>query len=153
MTTFQIFYAWQSDGPANLCRTLIQEALHAAAELLQGGHDIQYAQRTIDVAIDQDTQGEPGSPAIAETIFQKMAKSDAFVGDLTFTGRREGKPGSPVPNPNVLLEYGYVLHALGHERVIAIFNEEFGKCVDLPFELRHRRWPISYRNSGDGSDE
>ena len=152
MAAFRIFYAWQRDRPANLCRTLIRRALDDAAEQVGEGLDIQDAQR-IDVEIDQDTQGEPGSPAIAETIFQKIAESDAFVGDLTFTGRREGKPGSPVPNPNVLLEYGYALHALGHERVIAVFNEEFGCCSELSFDLRHRRWPITYLTSGDGPDE
>ena len=152
MAAFRIFYAWQSDRPANLCRSLIRKALDDTAKQVGEGLDFQDAQR-IDVEINQDTQGEPGSPAIAETILQKISESDAFVGDLTFTGRREGKPGSPVPNPNVLLEYGYALHALGHDRVIAVFNEEFGKPDDLPFDLRHRRWPIRYRTSGDGSDE
>ncbi len=152
MAALRIFYAWQSDRPANLCRSLIRKALDDAAKLIRDGLDIQDAQR-IDVEIDQDMQGEAGSPPVAETILQKIRESDAFVGDLTFTGCREGKPGSPVPNPNVLLEYGYALHALGHERVIAVFNEEFGNCGDLPFDLRHRRWPIRYWTSGSGPDE
>lgn len=58
-----------------------------------------------------------------------------------------------MPNSNVLIEYGYALHALGHERIVAVFNEEFGDCKDLPFDISHRRWPNTYRTSGAGSDE
>ncbi len=152
MTEFRIFYAWQSDRPANLCRSLIRNALDEAKKQIQANLAIDEARR-IDVEIDQDTQGKPGSPPVAETIFRKIRESDAFVADLTFTGGREGKPGSPVPNPNVLIEYGYALRALGEERVIAVFNEEFGKCDYLPFDLRHRSWPIRYRTTGAGSDQ
>ena len=54
-------------------------------------------------------------------------------------GRRQ-----PPPNPNVMLEYGYALDALGNQRLIGVFNKAFGKPDDLPFDLRHRRWPIQY---------
>ena len=133
-----------------LCRSLIRKALDDAAEILQDDLTVDDAPR---VEIDQDTQGKPGSPPVAETILQKIRECDAFVADLSFTGCREGKSGSPVPNPNVLIEYGYALHALGGKRVIAVFNEEFGNCKDLPFDLQHRRWPMTYRASCDESDE
>ena len=61
-------------------------------------------------------------------------------------GRRQ-----PPPNPNVMLEYGYALDALGNQRLIGVFNKAFGKPDDLPFDLRHRRWPIQYR--ADASDD
>ncbi|MDE0303430.1 MAG: nucleotide-binding protein [Albidovulum sp.] len=150
MAAFRIFYAWQSDRPAKLCRSLIRNALDDAAQQLQDDLAIDDAP---DIEIDQDTQGEPGSPAVAETICRKIRESDAFVADLTFAGKRANEQESPVPNPNVLIEYGYALHALGHERVIAVFNEEFGNRKDLPFDISHRCWPIAYRTSGAGSDE
>lgn len=152
MATFKVFYAWQSDRPANLCRRLIRSALDDAAKQLEGGLEIEDAP-PIDVEIDQDTQGEAGSPPVAETILQKIRESDAFVADLTFTGCRTNEQESPVPNPNVLIEFGYALGILGHQRIITVFNEEFGSCNDLPFDLKHRRWPIRYRTSGDRSDE
>ncbi len=152
MADFKVFYAWQSDRPDNVCRSLVRKALDDAAEKLQDDLAIDDAPR-VEVEIDQDTQGKAGSPPVAETILQKIRESDAFVADLTFTGCREGKPESPAPNPNVLIEYGYALHALGGKRVLAVFNEEFGDCGDLPFDLRHRRWPARYRTSGEGSDE
>ena len=150
MAAFRIFYAWQSDRPANLCRSLIRNALDDAKKQIQGDLAIEDAP---EIEIDQDTQGKPGSPPVAETILQKIRECDAFVADLTFTGKRADEPRSPVPNPNVLIEYGYALRALGHERVVAVFNKEFGDCKDLPFDISHRRWPSTYRTSGGGSDE
>lgn len=150
MAAFRIFYAWQSDRPANLCRTLIRNALDDAKKRIQADLAIEDAPA---IEIDQDTQGKPGSPPVAETILQKIRESDAFVADLTFTSKRADEKESPVPNPNVLIEYGYALHTLGHERVVAVFNKEFGDCEDLPFDISHRRWPSTYRTSGGGSDE
>ena len=152
MAPFRIFYAWQSDRPANLCRRFIRKALDDAAEQLQDDLAIDDASR-VEVEIDQDTEGEAGSPHVAETIFRKIRESDAFVADLTYTGKRADEQESPVPNPNVLIEYGYALSELKHERIIAVFNEEFGSCDDLPFDIKHRRWPISYLTSGDLSNE
>ena len=152
MAAFKVFYAWQSDRPANLCRSLIQNALRDAVLQLEAEHDFDVVQRP-EFTVEQDTQGEAGSPAVADTIFRKIRQCDAFVADLTFTGCRAGKPESPAPNPNVLIEYGYALGTLGHERIIAVLNEDFGKCNDLPFDIKHRRWPIVFRTSGDGADD
>lgn len=152
MAPFKIFYAWQSDQPAKLCRTLIQRALDDAKEQIKESQTIDVEPR-IQIEIDQDTQGVPGSPHIAETIFQKIRECDAFIADLTFTGCQKGKHDRPVPNPNVLIEYGYALRELGDERIIAVFNEEFGNREDLPFDIRHRRWPLPYRTAGAGTGE
>lgn len=42
-----------------------------------------------DLEIDQDTQGVPGSPPIAETILAKIDVADIFVADLTFANEAE----------------------------------------------------------------
>ncbi len=44
-----------------------------------------------------------------------------------------------MPNPNVLIELGYAIKAMGHERIILVFNKSFGKVEELPFDLRTRR--------------
>ncbi len=155
---FKIFYAWQSDRPNNLCRGLIRRALEDAAKELEADPDIQDAGRD-GIEIDSDTQDIPGSPPVAETIFEKIRESDVFVADLTPIelivpedddpeGRRQ-----PPPNPNVLIEYGYALGALGDRRLIGVFNEAFGKPDDLPFDLRHRRWPIGYQAAVGADDD
>ena len=156
LMAFKIFYAWQSDRPNNLCRGLIRRALEDAAKELEADPDIQDAERD-GIEIDSDTQDIPGSPPVAETIFEKIRESDVFVADLTPIDlivpedddaevRRQ-----PPPNPNVMLEYGYALNALGDKRLIGVFNKAFGKSDDLPFDLRHRRWPIGYQ--ADASDD
>jgi len=95
-----------------------------------------------------DTQGLPGSPAIADAILTKIRSADVFIGDLTFIDGDLGtEPASDTrrtPNPNVMLEYGYALHALGDAKIIGVFNEACGSPQQLPFDLAHRRWPIRF---------
>lgn len=143
---FKVFYAWQSDRPNNVCRGLIRKALDKAAIRLNAALSIEEADRSVE--IDQDTQGVPGSPAVAETILEKIRSCDAFVPDLTIISAGDG--GRRTPNPNVLIEYGYALHALGDQRIIGVFNESFGAPKDLPFDLRHKIWPIRYEAADDG---
>ena len=54
-------------------------------------------------------------------------------------------------NPNVLIEYGYALRCHGHDNIIAVLNTAFGESHtdNLPFDLRHLRWPIKYHLSSD----
>lgn len=145
---FKVFYAWQRDQPNNLCRDLIRRALDKAAKELNAELEVEDAVR---VEIDQDTQGVAGSPSIAETILEKIRTCDAFVADLTFISGLEGTRATP--NPNVLIEYGYALHALGDQRIIGVFNEAFGSPDHLPFDLRHKRWPIRYQAGDDGDTD
>jgi hypothetical protein len=49
------------------------------------------------------------------------------------------KAKKPAPNPNVLLELGYAIKALGWERIVLVMNTEFGEPTVLPFDLRSRR--------------
>ncbi len=42
-------------------------------------------------------------------------------------------------NPNVLVELGYALKALGEGRILMVMNTFFGKIGDLPFDLPKRR--------------
>lgn len=145
---FRVFYAWQSDRPNSLCRTLIRRSLEQAAKELNANLDIEDAHR--EVLIDQDTQGVPGSPPLAETILQKIRECDVFVPDLTFIPNLEGTRS--VPNPNVLIEYGYALGILGNQRIVSVFNKAFGRPADLPFDIRHNKWPIQYEVSDESDD-
>lgn len=127
-----VFYVWQSDLPNSTNRGFIQKALEDAAK------DIS-ADDTVDIepVIDRDTQGVPGSPDIAKTIFEKIASADAVVADVSIINNQ--KESRPTPNPNVLIELGYAFRALGHQRVILVFNNSYGRIEDLPFDLRMRR--------------
>ena len=128
-----VFYSWQSDLPAKTNRTLIQNALEGAAKELKASGAL-----SIVPVIDRDTQGVPGSPDIGQAIFGKIASAAAFVCDVSFINRpAEGK--RLTPNPNVLIELGFALRALGWERIVMVFNLSTGRVEDLPFDLRQKR--------------
>jgi hypothetical protein len=126
-----IFYSWQSDLPRSRNLDFIQECLTEAITAVSG-ESIQ-----VIPCLDRDTEGEPGAPDIAETIFSKIDNCDMFVCDVSIiagTGRAKA-----TPNPNVLLELGYAAKRLGWERVTNVANVFYGEIEELPFDLRKRR--------------
>ena len=127
-----VFYSWQSDLPNPCNRGFIQTALEEAAAKIVADNTV-----AVEPVVDRDTQNVPGSPDIASTIFAKIMGADTFVADVSIVTRAENM--RPAPNPNVLIELGYALKALGHERIILVFNKTFGKLEELPFDLRTRR--------------
>jgi len=127
-----IFYSWQSDLPNATNRGFIQEALEKVVTTIANNDTV-----AVEPVIDRDTQGVAGSPDIASTIFSKITAADVFVADISIITKV--KNGRMTPNPNVLIELGYALKCLGHERIMLIFNKSFGKIEDLPFDLRTRR--------------
>ena len=138
MTT-TIFWSWQSDLPARETRGLIREALTAA--IAEVAAEMDEAARP---EIDHDTRGVAGSPDIVATILSKIEKAAVFVADVTPITISDS--GKHVANPNVLIELGYAKRALGTERVILVWNTAFtgARPEDLPFDMRHRRGPISF---------
>lgn len=141
MPTSQIFYSWQSDLPSQTNKTFIQEALEKAAQKVKLEKTL-----AVELAIDRDTLGEPGSPDITTSIFKKIDKAAAFVADVSIVHR--GSNGRSTPNPNVLIELGYALKTLSAQRVILIFNMASGAISELPFDLRSRR-VLTYHLSPD----
>ena len=135
MSSFKLFYSWQSDRPSELCRQLIDKALRSAAETAS-------AQIGVPIEVDSDTQGEPGTPPITDTILRKIRDCDAFVGDMTFVAITDG--GKLLPNPNVMGEYGYALAQKGTRRILLVMNATFGPASSLPFDLGHLRKPLTY---------
>ncbi len=138
MQTCKIFYSWQSDLPNPTNRGFIQTALEKAIKSIRNDESIQ-----VEPAIDRDTQGVPGSPDIANTIFDKIDQAAVFVCDVSIVGdiliKNQDKEPRPTPNPNVLIELGYAFKSLGPERVIMVMNTEFGEPEKLPFDLRMKR--------------
>jgi hypothetical protein len=125
-----IFYSWQADLPNSTNRGFIQAALEEAATTVA-------TDLNIEPVIERDTQNVPGSPDIANTIFKKISTSHAFVADITLINPKSAKRRTP--NPNVLLELGYALHALGEDRIILVMNRSYGPLEALPFDLKMRR--------------
>lgn len=134
----KVFYSWQSDIDGKINRYFILEALENAVKNLKD-------KGTFDIEIDQATRGEPGTPDIPDTIFKKIDECSIFISDITFINDNNTKRRTP--NPNVLIELGYAIKKLGFEKIIAIFNNEFGKPEELPFDINHRRLMQYHYNS------
>lgn len=130
--------------PNSTNRGFIQKALEDAAKSIRNDDSI-----TIDPVIDRDTSGVPGSPDIANTIFSKIDTSDIFACDVTIIN--QGEKSRPTPNPNVLIELGYAVKALGSKRIIMIMNTAFGGPELLPFDLSKKRISPYHINKDDTS--
>jgi hypothetical protein len=143
-----VFYSWQSDSDKKVNRNFIEAALKKAIQQLNRTEDVLSAIRDEDsVELDKDTQDVPGSPPIVDTIFEKISNAAVFVPDLTFVGKSSS--GRHLPNPNVLIEYGWALKAIGHSRIVSVMNTASGEPTTetMPFDMRHLRHPITYHLS------
>jgi hypothetical protein len=147
-----VFFSWQSNTPTNAGRNFLRKALEDACAAVAADASIDEPLRNLEV--DSDTQGVAGQPPIVETIFKKIDAAQLFVADMTFVASRSDGDGLS-PNPNVLIEYGWALKGLKHERVICVMNTAFGKPSGeaLPFDMRHLRWPLCYELDGTESPE
>ncbi len=127
-----VFYAWQAILANSTNRGFIKKALEDAAKVIKKDGTLD-----IEPVIDRDTEGVPGSPDIAVTIFEKIASASVVVADVSFVGSQQD--GRPTPNPNVMIELGYAFRAIEYERVIMVFNNAYGDVERLPFDLKMRR--------------
>jgi hypothetical protein len=146
----KVFYSWQSDLPEKSNRFFILDCLRQAIRSLNKAFDIESASRDgsaqekPSIELDHDTQGVPGIPDIASTIFDKIRNCDLFVADLSFVGKSSN--GRLIPNPNVLIELGLAVESLGSERILLIMDEAHGAGSELPFDIRYRRHPILFKS-------
>ncbi|MFA9468272.1 TIR domain-containing protein [Streptococcus sp. E24BD] len=128
----KVFFSWQSDLPNSTNRSFIESIVEKAIK--QVNDEIEFS---LETTVDRDTKNILGSPDIANTILEKISKSDIFIADISIINN-ESK-GRKTANPNVLFELGYAVNELGWDRVICLFNSDFGDVSDLPFDLRNRR--------------
>ncbi|MFI5089768.1 MAG: hypothetical protein ACHP7P_06895 [Terriglobales bacterium] len=147
--SIRVFFSWQNDTPTREGRNLIEKALRTAVANIAKDVTVEEAVRG-GLEVDKDTQGVPGSPPLFDTILTKIRQAAVFVPDFTFVTTRSSD--RPTPNPNVLIEYGYALKAVGHSGIIAVMNEAYGGPGSLPFDLAHHRFPIRY-NLPDGAPD
>jgi hypothetical protein len=159
----KIFWSWQSDTPGNTGRYFVRDALIEAIKHLKQPEDIEeptQAENRESIHLDSDRQGVTGSPGLADTIKRKIEASTVFVADVTPVSKipkRKGVKGSRekrnMNNPNVAIELGYALHALGEEGVLLVLDEYYGGREFLPFDLQHLGGPIMYSLAPDASKD
>jgi hypothetical protein len=138
-----IFWSWQSDAPAESNRRFIREALDAAVEEIAVGSEIVDSPR-----VESGMENVPGTPDVAQIMFDRIERSDVFIGDVTLVGRikapQKGKKGKLCPNPNVMAEMGYAAGRMGWDRVVCVMNEYYGTRFRLPFDVQGKRHPVTY---------
>lgn len=128
----RIFYSWQSDLPAKYNRNAIRGALRKAKLTLESSG------AASSIELDEATSRTSGSPNISLKIIEKIQNADVFIGDITTVISKRGY--RPCPNPNVTFELGYAVAELGWDRIILMFNKEFGKFPnDVPFDFAQHR--------------
>lgn len=151
----KVFWAWQSDLSGRISRFVIRDALDEAIKELREAPDVdeppEEARRS-DLHLDHDTKDVTGMPSVADTILEKIRAATVFVGDVTPVGSgppihtpQGEQPGRPLMNPNVAIELGFALNGLSDKNVIAVLNLAFGGPECLPFDIKHKRWPVTYK--------
>lgn len=137
-----IFYSWQSDDKQS--KNFIEKCLKNAIKSLEDDP-------TLDSrpTLDDSTKGKMGAVDIPATIMEKIDNCDVFVADLSFIGEHNRRK---LINQNVLYELGYMIGKRTENRVIMLFNSDFGEIKDLPFDISHRRvMPFSIQNDKKGN--
>lgn len=130
-----IFYSWQSDLPNRDNRNFIKDCIEKAVK--EANRD------EICLEVDRDTNGISGFPNIQQTILQKIEKATVFVADISIVNKSILNRKRRTPNPNVLFELGFAVKALGWEYILCVFNRDYGKIEELPFDIKQHRI-ISY---------
>ena len=131
---YKLFFSWQSEDTKS--RKLLDTALQNAIEAL--------SDKGIILEIDHSTLGESGIPSIDQTILRKIDSCDIFLADITPVCNYQQILGNgsqvtkEVPNPNVLLELGYAMSALGVGYVIVTAHQGKWIPANMPFDINHR---------------
>jgi len=144
----KIFYSWQSDSPDKIGRSFIRQAISQAVSDISEDPDLTEAVRP---EVTSDTQGVLGTPAIAETIFEKIRSARIVIIDVSLVGQTP--KNKKLINSNVAIELGYALGKKGDEVLLTVMNTYFGSPEELPFDLKHRRWPVEFSLSLDVSND
>lgn len=145
----KVFWSWQSDRRGKTNRHVIKRALEKAISELNEKDELREPGEDRELQLDHDTKGMPGMPEIAATVMEKIDSATVFVAEVTPVARTDN--GKDVMNPNVALELGYAMHRLKAANCLGVFNTHFGEVKDVPFDIQHRRWPITFRLSDDAT--
>jgi len=136
MKEYTLFFSWQSDK--NKTNKVLSEALNKAVNDIKIYHGY-----TINV--EESTSNTPGSPQIVQTILDKIDSCDIFLADITPVCDYSKQLGNnqsitkQVPNPNVLMELGYAMSAVGMDYTICAAHQGEWNSNDLPFDINHNR--------------
>ena len=139
-----VFYSWQSDLPNNTNWGLIADCLEKSLKSIYKKNN-----SVSEYIIESDSRDESGTPDIVSNIFSKIDKCDIFIADISIINKDSS--GRKTPNPNVLIELGYASSVVGWENILCVFNDDFGRKEELPFDIRFRK-PIGYSTTNNKAE-
>ena len=126
MRHYRLFQAWQSQNKeyTDFVTRSIQDVV---AKEKNKGIEIE--------VIRYPAQDEAGSPDVVDMVWEQIANSDIFVGDLTEIVQ---SGDYTVSNPNVMYEVGIADALLGEKRVILLCSKDT-EINRLAFDINHKR--------------
>jgi hypothetical protein len=151
----KIFWSWQSDTPGKTGRHFIRETLEEAIADLRQAPEVEEPtekERREELYLDHDRKGVPGSPDLANVIFEKIENAAVFIADVTAVGQTFDGDKKLI-NSNVAIEYGHAHRALGDRSILMVQNLHYGSRDDLPFDLKHKAGPIQYALAPNASKD
>ncbi|WP_343330522.1 hypothetical protein [Polaribacter staleyi] len=149
---YRLFYSYQTDSPKKVNELFIENATKEAIKRVKGAK----------IKLIKGFRGTSGQLPLVETMLLQSESSDIFIGDVTLTAEFNdhvfkehwcsksykkidvtGKV-KKYPNGNVLIETGYSWAKKEYDRTILVMNEAYGIPSELPVDMGHLRWPITY---------
>jgi len=160
----KIFYSWQTTTNTKYNKNFIYSCIEKAVKKVNKKPEL----RDVEFVILEGVRGEPGSPQVASKITdERIPNSDIFIADLSvvnhisrfkkFVRKIVNDKFKPFQNNNVINEHGVANNAIGLEKMIGVLNSEYGSPNEnpenIPFDLRHTRFPIEYKYSEKTKDK
>lgn len=160
----KIFYSWQTTTNTKYNKNFILTCIEKAVKKVNKKPEL----KEIEFIILEGVRGEPGSPQVASKITdERIPNSDIFIADLSVVNHISGfkkfirkivnDKFKPFQNNNVINEHGVANNAIGLEKIIGVLNSEYGSPNEnpenIPFDLRHIRFPIEYKYSEKTKDK
>lgn len=160
----KIFYSWQSTTNQKYNRYFILDCIKKSVKKLKNKPEL----KGVELIVQEGVTGESGSVQVASRIADKrIPNCDIFIADLSVINHIN-KPRKiirklirdkfkPIQSNNVIYEYGIAYEAIGEETIIGVLNNTYGSPKEnpdnIPFDLRHLRFPIEYNYSDKNNDK
>jgi hypothetical protein len=146
----KIFYSWQSKTDEKVNRYFLRDCIQDAISELEK----ELKDNSPGFILEMDTTGLPGAPNIPIKIHDRIKGTDIYIPDLTFIQKPKEEDTEGISAPNVNIEYGYALgENITEERIIGIMNTAYGAPEKLPFDIKQRRFPITYHLEPGSTNE
>ncbi len=139
MRHYRLFQAWQNQDKEYT--DFITRTIREVVEIEKS--------RGIEIEVIRfPAQDEAGSPDVVDMVWEQIANSDIFVGDLTGI---TNVGDCTVSNPNVMYEVGIADSLLGEKRVILLCSKDT-EINRLAFDINHKRISPLNKNNMQAKD-